>query len=100
MSEHTEETKFAFVGEVIGTVEELFEMTKRRQDRDNKVVGIMTNNGTQDSYVDDNDLMPTEMWINQNRIKQRREAFIKYFIKDDDEVEEESALESGSDRRP
>ena len=62
----------------------------------------MTSNGSQDSYVDDNDLMPTEMWINQNRIKQRREAFIKYFIKDDDddEVEEEAALESGSDRRP
>ena len=61
----------------------------------------MTSNGSQDSYFDDNDLMPTEMWINQNRIKQRREAFIKYFIKDDDEeVEEEAALESGSDRRP
>ena len=28
MSEHTEETKYAFVDEVIGTVEELFEMTK------------------------------------------------------------------------
>ena len=85
MSDHTEETKFAFVDEVIGTVGELFRLQNERAARNAKVVGIVADAATLDAVEYDYDAMPPEMWINQNRIKQRREAFYNYFIREDEQ---------------
>jgi len=36
-------------------------------------------------YIDEDNL-PNNLWIERNKVDQRREAFLKYFILDNDEI--------------